>query len=117
VERKITRPVPPDAGLIRTRQKVPDCVESLDVRHRVAPGRPPDGTLVDHLDVVDQVMAPDGVVRADRALTVERALDTPQSLIQRIVDQRRLARSADSRHTYERTEREPDRQALQIVLA
>ena len=82
----------PRLGLGRLGEDVADLVEGLQVGHRVAPRRAADGTLVDHDHVVDLPVAVNVVEVA--GLGGVLAEPPAERRIERLLDQRALARAA-----------------------
>ena len=75
-----------------------------------------DGRLVDHLDRLDQLRAFDRVVRADASRWLS-PLSRVKAGVQRVVDERGLARARDAGHDRDHVERERRVDALQVVLS
>ena len=91
--------VVPQLGLVGRGEGLADLVERLEVRHRVRPRRPADRRLVDQHHVVDLAGADQlGVGRGGQRLVAE---PPAQGRVERLLDERALARAADAGHDAE----------------
>ena len=90
-------------------------VEDVGVGGRVGARGAPDRRLVDVDDLVDRLQPVDAVVRARPQLRLVEAIG--DGVVERLVDQRRLARARDSGHAAEDAERYVRVDPLQVVLA
>ena len=113
VEREAPRLEAADLGIGRHFEQFADVGKNVRIGRRVAARRTADGRLVDDDQFVDMADAFDAVVferlpeGAVELLRKDRA--------QRLVDERRLAGTADARHADELAEREFGRDALEVV--
>ena len=90
-------------------------VEDAGVRGRVGARGPPDRRLVDVDDLVDLAETVDAVVGAGPKLRLMEAVC--HRMVQRLVDQGRLARAGDAGDAAEDAERDGDVDALEVVFA
>ena len=91
---------------MRRGEGLADLVECLEVRHGVGAARSADRRLVDEHDVVDPARPGKFPERGGRkGLVAEPA---PERGIERLLDERALARAAHARHHAEDPERERD---------
>ncbi len=90
--------------LPRFGKQLADAVERFRIRGRIRPWGAPDGLLVDHLNTIDKCMAANIVVRADRTIAAA-SFEAVQSLVERLLYKRRLARARHTRHTHNAIER------------
>ena len=95
--------------------ELPDVVEDVRVGRRVGPRRAPDRRLVDVDDLVDLLDPVDPVVRAWPQLRLMEPVGDGR--VERLVDQRRLARARDAGDAAEDAERDRHVDPLQVVLA
>ena len=111
------RPGPEAArlGLGQHREQLADEGEQPGVGRRVRSRRAADRRLVDLDDLVELL---DPFDRGVRARFVGRAIELArQRAVEDLVDQRRLARSADAGHGRQHAERERHVDVLEVVLA
>ena len=115
VERKASWLEAARLGLRHHREQLADEREHAGIGRRVRARRASDRRLIDLDDLVDQRDAVDALVRAGLG---GRAIDRlGQRAIEDVVDQRRLARAADTGDRGQRAERNRDVDVLQIVGA
>ena len=102
------------ARFARLAEEVAYRIEYARVRRGIRARRAADGLLVDVDDLVDVLESLDLLVLARLALHVVEARG--DALVENLVDERRLARARDARDERQGTERELDRQVLEVVL-
>jgi hypothetical protein len=115
VEAEPSRSVATNLGVWDLGEQLSDGSEQTGVGRRIRARRASDRTLVDVDHLVDVLDAGDPVVRSGNH---PRAIEVPrQRSVQDILDQRGLARSGDSGHGDEQSERDLDVEIPQVVLA
>ena len=113
VEAEVSGAEAPRAGLDRLGKHRPNLVERLQVRHRIGTRRAADRALVDHYHVVQLAVA-ENVVKGTRLRGVF-SQPAAKGRIERVLDQRALARAAHAGHQTQHPQRELDHDVVEVV--
>ena len=115
VEREASRAVAALARFLHLREQLADRREEPGVGRRIAARRAPDRALVD-ADHLVEVLEPFDLVVRRRLLGA--VVQMPRDrVVERVVDERRLARARHAGHADEQADRQLQRHALQVVAA
>ena len=115
VEAEVAGRVVVRAGLDRVGKHGADLVEGLEVGDRIAARRSADRALVDQNHVVDLPVAQEIVQRQRLGGVLAHA--AAEGRVERVLDQRALARAADAGDQAEHAQRELDGDVLEVVAA
>ena len=114
VERKASGLVAARLGRLRLRKKLADFREEADIRRGIRPRRTADRRLVNLDDLVEVFHARQLPILSGNVLRAVEVLH--QRPLERLVDERRLARAGNARHDGEAADGDVDGHVLQIVL-
>ncbi len=117
IEREVPRGVPPPLRLRLRRKQLADCVERLDVRHWIRPGRASDGRLIHQHNIVQPLHALDVPIDSRGIAAFDPPQPVSDSLVQHIVDQGRLPRSGNSGNRNQQVQRNVHVDAFEVVRA
>src|SRR5262249_52384125 len=115
VEAEAPRFVASDPGLGKHREQFPDVSKQTCISGRVGSRRAPDGGLIDFCDLFGGRKPENFTMGAGIG---QSSIQFPRkSLIQDILDQRGLARTRDSGHADEQTEREFGGDVFEVIVS
>ena len=114
VEAEPARLVAANFGRRQLGEQIADVVEHARVGGRIAAGRPADGRLVNHNDLVQILEAPEGAMLAGLFLGAVKFAE--ERAAQDVVHQRAFARAAHAGDAGERAQRNPHVHILQVVF-